>query len=626
MRLRVTIAVALGVAVALAVGFAFRRDEKPASPVAAAPSSSSKADAGGRVALEDEDTSPLLHPPTGKLASLSCASARAIVAEVHHELAFVPTQPTASELAEATKDWIDPHGHWAVAPDATPFNAIDEGAAALLGEIAEGKGCPAALRIGRALATWVNAERARFDARAKTAVGDEVHALADALDVATRDGGLHDVTAASLTDELADRSGTLARAFGAPITRYLAAARNRFFPEMTPEAWSEVVLGAAVRAWVEQVDPHGAWAPYGEEAAVHDVDLEQDGPSRLWSRATRTLLGVRIEDGALAPLEASDVVLEVDGMMLAGLPIEQLDELALTATDSGQPFDVVVMREGERLPRALRVDPDAPSPPVPTGHPFDLPSETIAYGTGEVVVVTIPDVYDDLGELFQRALTRTRTRNVVGIVLDLRGDGGGSTEGAIDTLAAFLPGARLFPMRSRSGAIDTDRAPEPPVDEQWTGPVATLIDSGTASAAEMLAGALAAYRRGPSVGTATYGKGCAQEYLDDDAHAGLLRVTTLLFSLPDGSPVQRVGLIPTIPFPFQGDGTGDREQNLAHSPTTWTGPDVRDRAWVTKAAQFAWPSASGHVGPCKDSSVCGALALLGEPKRSRTETREARRH
>jgi len=615
------------------VGFAFRHEDKPITPVAAAPSSSSKPDAGGRAAgIEDEDTSPVLHPPSGKLASLSCASARAIVAEVRHELAFVPTQPTAAELAAATKDWVDPHGHWAVAPDATPFNAIDEGAAALLGEIGEGKNvndCPAAVRIGHALATWVNAERGRYDQRAKAAPlapdTDESHALADALDVATRDGGLHDVTAASLTDELADRSGTLARAFGTPVAKYLATARNRFFPELTPEAWSEVVLGAAVRAWVEQVDPHGAWAPYGEEAAVHDVDLDQDGPSRLWSRATRTLLGVRIEEGALAPLAASDVVLEVDGLMLAGLPIEQLDELALTAADSGQPFDVVVMREGERAPRVLRVDPDAPAPPVPQGHPFDLPSETVAYGSGEVVVVTIPDIYDDLGELFERALARTRTRNVVGIVLDLRGDGGGSTEGAINTLGAFLPGARLFPMRSRSGAVDTDRAPEPPIDEQWTGPVATLIDSGTASAAEMLAGALAAYRRGPSVGTATYGKGCAQEYLDDDAHAGLLRVTTLLFALPDGSPVQRVGLIPTIAFPFHGDGSGDREQNLPHSPSTWTGPDVRDRAWVAKASQFAWPSSGGHVGPCKDTSLCGALALLGEPHHPHTEAREARR-
>ena len=106
---------------------------------------------------------------------------------------------------------------------------------------------------------------------------------------------------------------------------------------MTAQAWSEVVLAAAVRGWVELVDAHGAWAPYGEEAAVHDVDLNQDAPSRLWARATRTFLGVRIEDAPIAPLQVGDMVLEVDGLVLAGLGVEQLDELALTATDWGSP-------------------------------------------------------------------------------------------------------------------------------------------------------------------------------------------------------------------------------------------------------------------------------------------------
>jgi len=628
MRLRVGIALAAGTAVALATGFALRSDKPAQTPAATRPPVQNKPDASVKTAAEDEEKSPTLRPPTGKLASLTCASAAAIVAEVRHELAFTPLAPTSKEFASATKDWIDPHGHWAVTSDATPFASVDANAGALLAEIADGGKCAAALRIGRTLAAWVDAERTRYDlalGAAPGGAGDETRALAEALDVATHDAGPHDLTAASLTNELAERACTLSHAFGAPLEKYLQAARNRFFPELTAEAWSEIVLGAAVRAWVEQVDAHGAWAPYGEEAVVHDVDLDQDAPSRLWGRATRTLLGVRIEEGALAPLAVGDVVLDVDGLFLAGLAVEQLDELALTATDAGQPFDVVVMREGERVPRVLRVDPDTPAPPAQSAHPFDLATETIPYGAGEVALVTIPDVYDDLGELFARALVRIRSPKLVGVVLDLRGDGGGSTEGAIDTLGVFLPGARLFPMRSRSGAIDVDRAPDPPADEQWTGPVATLIDSGTASAAEMLAGALAAYRRGPSIGAPTYGKGCAQEYLDDDAHAGLLRMTTLLFALPDGSPVQRVGLTPTIGFPFRGDLSGDREAKLLHSPASWTGPDVRDRVWLAKSAQFAWPPSGGAIGPCKEDHVCKALQLAAaEPKHPHAEARRAR--
>jgi carboxyl-terminal processing protease len=610
MRFRIGIGVLVIAALGGIAAVSFR-DERPVAPAASATAAAPDA---GKPPVEDEDRGPALHPPTGKLASLSCAQAATIVKEVEAELAFVPVRPSNTAMADAVRDWVDPHGHWAASRDAAPWPTIDAEAGALLTEMTRGTSCPAALRIGKKLATWVDGQRARYDARIATASGDEKRALADALDVAARDGGTAPLTAVSLTDELADRAGILQHAFGEPVAKYLQDARNRYFPEMTAEAWSEVVLAAAVRGWVEEVDAHGAWAPYGEEASVHDVDLDQDAPARLWTRATRTLLGVRIDDGALAPLASGDVILEVDGMPLAGLGVEQLDELALTAADGDAPFDVVLMREGDRAPRTVRVEQSGDTPPAPaaTAHPFDLATETIAYGSGEIAVVTIPDIYDDLGELFARALSRARTAKLAGLVLDLRGNGGGSTEGAIDTLGVFLPGARLFPMKNRRGNIEIDRAPSPPQDELWSGPVATLVDSGTASAAEMLAGALAAYRRGPSVGAPTYGKGCAQEYLDDDAHAGLLRVTTLLFALPDGSPVQHVGLTPTIAFPFR-DVDGDREAKLDHSPGAWVGPDIRDRAWVTKASSFAWPSPSGHVGPCKDATLCKALALLGEP-------------
>ena len=70
-----------------------------------------------------------------------------IVKEVRDELAFVPTDPTPEEFANATRDWIDPHGHWAVATDATPYAAVEADAAALMFEISRGTECAAAARI-----------------------------------------------------------------------------------------------------------------------------------------------------------------------------------------------------------------------------------------------------------------------------------------------------------------------------------------------------------------------------------------------------------------------------------------------------------------------------------------------
>jgi carboxyl-terminal processing protease len=197
------------------------------------------------------------------------------------------------------------------------------------------------------------------------------------------------------------------------------------------------------------------------------------------------------------------------------------------------------------------------------------------------------------------------------LLLDLRADPGGSTEGAIAALGLFLPGDRLFPMVRRDGSIEIDRADEPPRADRWTRPVATLVDGDTASAAEMIAGALLAYRRGPVVGQPTYGKGCAQEYLDDDAHIGVLRLTTLLYALPDGSPVQGVGIAPSVLLPPIGPETAhDHEADAPNAPPTWRGPDVRDPAHVLPAA-MVWPEHGGKVGPCPDVDVCRALSALG---------------
>jgi carboxyl-terminal processing protease len=237
-----------------------------------------------------------------------------------------------------------------------------------------------------------------------------------------------------------------------------------------------------------------------------------------------------------------------------------------------------------------------------------LPVEEIAYGESRALVVRLIDVPDGLGEDLARTIALAKGNpQFAGIVLDLRGNGGGSIDGATSALGLFLPGAPLFPLKHRDGAIETERAAEPPVEDRWTGPLAAIVDGGTASAAEMIAGALHAYRRGVVIGTTTYGKGCAQEYVDDVTGVGVVRLTTLLFALPDGSPVQRLGLHPdfTIALPKPAS-VKDREADLPRAAPTWTGPDVRD---PKRIGEVPWPLAK-TVGPCKDEALCRALRAL----------------
>ena len=574
---------------------------------------------------DDEDRALAFRSPTGHPPGLSCDDAQRIIRDFRKEqLAYVAGPVAAHAFAAATSDWLDPHGLWSAAPDATPAAVLEHDAAQLITDLQGTGECKAAEHIGQALRAWTAEVHKSFVLGRRSPTTD------DGVDVAHRAFAVDaPVDARGFARVLGSRYGALDRDFGASLAPFLESGEERLFPEQDTDAWGAIVLAAAVRAYVDVVDPHSAWAPYGEEASVYDVDLESDRPPRLWEHATRTAVGARLDDGALPPLAVGDVLLEVNGLATAGLSVEQLDELAFSAAEAQDGATVTVLRAGSHEPVHLNLPPPSPGPKTagrPVAVPFDLPVDRVAYGGGDVAIIAAHDVYDDLGALITGAIGRERARAgrpLLGIILDLRGNGGGSTEGAIDTLGIFLPGAKLFPMKRRDGTIETDRAPEPKEADRWNGPVATLVDVGTASAAEMIAGALLAYRRGPMIGAPTYGKGCAQEYMEDAAHTGILRVTTLLYALPDGAAVQRVGLLPTYRFPFEpAEGKIDREATMKNAPPSWLGPDVRGADHAEVFPPVPWPPPSAAVGPCRDPNVCRAIELLGDDKKRVASSRQ----
>src|SRR5262249_33556252 len=159
-------------------------------------------------------------------------------------------------------------------------------------------------------------------------------------------------------------------------------------------------------------------------------DLEARPPGRLWDKSSRTALGVRVDSGATSPLANGDVILSLAGVATAGMPLEQLEQLGYATTEARTAQLAVVLRSGERGPRTLALEKEtksaamaglpgdpAPSPSEPTdlgmSAPLDddeLAIERVPYGNGDVVVVPIHDVRDDLGEALARALLREREK------------------------------------------------------------------------------------------------------------------------------------------------------------------------------------------------------------------------
>ncbi|MDF2697106.1 MAG: protease, partial [Labilithrix sp.] len=561
----------------------------------------------------DDERSYIFRIPSGEPTTLSCDEARTIVEQVRAGLAYTPESVKASAFAASAADWLDPHGLLSLAKDAPTAQAIQKAAPELLADI-EGRrqrSCASAGAPGAVLEAWASELREAFD-KGRKAPG--ITAPTAALEPIPPTGGAHETA-----EELGRRAGAFEAAHGSQGKLFADEARRRFFPPLDRAGWARVVLASAVRAYVPLVDPHGEWAPFDEESRIYEVDLASRPPSRLWGRAVLTTVGVRVTEAPTPPLAEGDVVLSVANIATAGLPLEQVDQLGFASSDVKGPLSAIVLRDGKMMTLELGHGEDAGSPSHGGG---DLPVERVAFGEGDAIIVSVKDVRDDLGDDLASIISEERDRGpkkLTGIVLDLRGNGGGSTDGALGALSLFLPGAPLFAMKRRDGTVEVDRAPVPRDRDRWTGSVATFVDGTTASAAEMIAGALAAYKRGTSVGTTTFGKGCAQEYVDDDAHAGVLRLTTLVYALPDGSPVQRVGLAPQVRFPFtpQGDPAvvQEREAKLAHAAPPWRGPDVRD-ASALHTDDAPWPAHGGNVGPCKDPDACKALRLLGGPKRT----------
>jgi carboxyl-terminal processing protease len=145
-----------------------------------------------------------------------------------------------------------------------------------------------------------------------------------------------------------------------------------------------------------------------------------------------------------------------------------------------------------------------------------------------------------------------------GLIVDVRFNGGGRLEEAATVADFFLDGGTIVTVKGRVRPETTSVAK--PNDTLFHGPLAIMVNGDSASASEILAGALADHRRAAVVGTRTFGKGSVQEY-EDWGDEGALKITVAKWLLPSGRSLQRMadsttwGVDPTIPVPL-----GEQEQ------------------------------------------------------------------
>jgi carboxyl-terminal processing protease len=185
--------------------------------------------------------------------------------------------------------------------------------------------------------------------------------------------------------------------------------------------------------------------------------------------------------------------------------------------------------------------------------------------TLKVGVITVPGFYQDIaaqnaGDQSYRSTTRDvlrllnelKTENVQGIVLDLRGDGGGYLPEATALTGLFIDHGPVVQLKDTSGRLEVLDDPQP--SAAYSGPLAVLVDRFSASASEIFAGAIQDYHRGIILGQRTFGKGTVQNLVPLDRWSqkpvsGQLTVTIGKFYRVTGESTQHRGVEPDVPLP-----------------------------------------------------------------------------
>ena len=329
------------------------------------------------------------------------------------------------------------------------------------------------------------------------------------------------------------------------------------------------LIEAAIKGMMASLDPHSSYLPpkdfddmqvqtHGEFGGLGIEVTQEDGFVKVVSPMDGT-------PADAAGVEAGDFITHVDGESLLGLDLNEAvdlmrgpigSEIIITVVRKGkdEPFDISIIRDTIKL-TAVR-------------------SRT----EGQTVVLRVTtfndQTYDNLKSNLEKSVEEVGGMDKVnGFVIDLRNNPGGLLTQAIKVSDAFLESGEIVSTRGRTPQ-DGDRFNATPGDLANGKPVVVLINGGSASASEIVAGALKDHRRAVVVGTKSFGKGSVQTIMPVKG-GGAMRLTTARYYTPSGRSIQGLGVSPDI-IVEQPQQNPDKDAIDGQRPTFRSEADLRD--------------------------------------------------
>jgi len=299
-----------------------------------------------------------------------------------------------------------------------------------------------------------------------------------------------------------------------------------------------MLIDSAINGMLSALDPHSA---YLNPKSFKDMQVQTKGEFgglgievTMEAGVVKVVSPIDDTPAARAGLMANDLITHLDGEQIVGLTLEQAVEkmrgpvntaITLTVVRRGKDdaFDVKIVRDTIKI-NAVR-----------------------SRLEGDIVYVKITtfneQTYANLVKQVD-ALKKTLGRPARGFVLDLRNNPGGLLDQAISVSDAFLEKGAIVLTKGR-GLEETQRANARPGDIADGKPVVVLINGGSASASEIVAGALQDHKRAVVIGTRSFGKGSVQTIIPLGGN-GAIRLTTARYYTPSGRSIQAKGIEPDI--------------------------------------------------------------------------------
>ncbi len=300
------------------------------------------------------------------------------------------------------------------------------------------------------------------------------------------------------------------------------------------------LIEAAINGMLTSLDPHSSYISANDFA---DMQVQTRGEfGGLGIEVTQEDGFVRVitpmddTPAMLAGVEAGDFITHVDGEALLGLTLEEAVDLMRGPI--GSDIVITLVREGEPDPFDLTITRDRIQL---TAVRARLEGNTAILRVSTFSDQTFPNLRDGLLGLIEEV---GGLENLNGVILDLRNNPGGLLTQAIRVSDAFLDQGEIVSTRGRDPA-DGERYNATPGDMIEGLPMVVLINGGSASASEIVAGALQDHRRAVIVGTNSFGKGSVQSVMPL-AGDGAMRLTTSLYYTPSGRSIQALGVAPDI--------------------------------------------------------------------------------